>query len=68
MGVAPSRVARAFAVLETFTPERPSLALSEVARRAGLPLTTTHLLLGEWDAVFERMAKELSRSGAGAGS
>jgi DNA-binding IclR family transcriptional regulator len=42
-----NRVARAFAVLEAFTPERPSLALSEVARRAGLPLTTTHRLLGE---------------------
>jgi DNA-binding IclR family transcriptional regulator len=40
-------VARAFAVLETFTPGRPSLALSEVARLAGLPLTTTHRLLGE---------------------
>ncbi len=34
-------------MLEAFTPARPNLALSEVARRAGLPLTTTHRLLGE---------------------
>ena len=40
-------MARAFAVLEAFTPERPSLPLSEVSRRARLPLTTTHRLLGE---------------------
>src|SRR5437588_487826 len=42
-----SASARAFAVLEAFTPERPSLALSEIARRAALPLTTTHRLLAE---------------------
>jgi DNA-binding IclR family transcriptional regulator len=42
-----SRVARAFAVLEAFTPARPSLALSEIARRAALPLTTTHRLVSE---------------------
>jgi len=34
-------------VLEAFTSERPRLALSEIARRAGLPLTTTHRLLAE---------------------
>jgi DNA-binding IclR family transcriptional regulator len=38
---------RAFAVLETFTPEYPALTLSEIARRAGLPLTTSHRLVGE---------------------
>ena len=38
---------RAFAVLETFTPESPALTLSEIARRAALPLTTTHRLVGE---------------------
>jgi DNA-binding IclR family transcriptional regulator len=43
----PSRVARAFAVLETFTPASPALTLSEIARGASLPLTTTHRLLGE---------------------
>src|SRR5947209_10408626 len=42
-----NRVGRAFAVLEAFTPERPTLPLSEIARRAGLPLTSTHRLLGE---------------------
>ncbi|MBV9363468.1 MAG: IclR family transcriptional regulator [Solirubrobacterales bacterium] len=47
MGAARSRVERAFAVLDAFTPERPSLRLSEIARRAGLPLTTTHRLLAE---------------------
>ena len=38
---------RAFAVLETFTPECPALTLSEISRRAALPLTTTHRLVGE---------------------
>ncbi len=47
MPAARSRVARAFAVLEAFTPERPSLALSDIARLARLPLTTTHRLLAE---------------------
>jgi DNA-binding IclR family transcriptional regulator len=41
---------RAFAVLETFTPESPALTLSEIARCAGLPLTTTHRLVGELSA------------------
>jgi DNA-binding IclR family transcriptional regulator len=41
---------RAFAVLETFTPESPALTLSEIARRARLPLTTTHRLVGELSA------------------
>ena len=47
MSGAPNRVARAFAVFEAFTPARPRLSLSEIARRAGLPLTTTHRLLAE---------------------
>jgi DNA-binding IclR family transcriptional regulator len=34
-------------VLEAFTPESPALTLSEIARRAGLPLTTAHRLLAE---------------------
>ena len=60
MGLTRNRVARAFAVLEAFTPERPSLALSEVARRAALPLTTTHRLLAELCA-----AGALERDGDG---
>jgi DNA-binding IclR family transcriptional regulator len=40
-------VARAFAVLGSFSPDAPTVTLSEIARRAGLPLTTTHRLLGE---------------------
>jgi DNA-binding IclR family transcriptional regulator len=42
-----NRVARAFAVLEAFRPASPALTLSEIARRTGLPLTTTHRLLAE---------------------
>jgi DNA-binding IclR family transcriptional regulator len=38
---------RAFGVLEAFTPASPTLSLSEIARRAGLPLTTAHRLVGE---------------------
>ena len=34
-------------ILETFAGHRDSLSLSEVARRTGLPLTTTHRLVGE---------------------
>jgi DNA-binding IclR family transcriptional regulator len=47
MGLAHTRVARAFAVLEAFSPTAPALRLSEIARRADLPLTTTHRLVGE---------------------
>ena len=43
----PSVTARAFAVLHAFSPAAPKLALSEIARRAGLPLTTAHRLIGE---------------------
>src|SRR5581483_8148858 len=42
-----SVTARAFGVLEAFTPAAPTLTLSEIARRAGLPLTTTHRLVAE---------------------
>jgi DNA-binding IclR family transcriptional regulator len=34
-------------ILETFSGQRDSLSLSEVARRSGLPLTTTHRLVRE---------------------
>lgn len=43
----PSVTARAFAVLRAFSPAAPALTLSEIARRAGLPLTTAHRLIGE---------------------
>jgi len=34
-------------VLEAFTPVYPTLTLSDIARRAALPLTTAHRLVGE---------------------
>ncbi len=34
-------------MLEAFTPDSPALTLSEIARRAALPLTTTHRLVAE---------------------
>jgi DNA-binding IclR family transcriptional regulator len=42
-----SVTARGFAVLSAFTPGLPTLTLSDIARRAALPLTTTHRLVGE---------------------
>jgi DNA-binding IclR family transcriptional regulator len=56
---------RAFAVLEAFTPDRPALPLSEIARRAGLPLTTTHRLVAELcaSAALERGADGAYRIG-----
>ncbi len=42
-----SVTARAFGVLEAFTSAAPTLTLSEIARRAGLPLTTSHRLVAE---------------------
>lgn len=42
-----SGTARGFAVLEAFTPASPALTLSEIGRRAALPLTTTHRLVAE---------------------
>ncbi|WP_084264617.1 IclR family transcriptional regulator [Actinomadura macra] len=38
-------VGKALAVLGAFTPERPSLGVSEVARRAHMPKSTVHRLL-----------------------
>jgi DNA-binding IclR family transcriptional regulator len=46
--------ARVLAVLAAFTAERPALALTDIARRAGLPLSTAHRLVGElagWGAL-----------------
>jgi DNA-binding IclR family transcriptional regulator len=45
-----SVAARALAVLEAFTPERPALTLSEISARAALPLATTHRLISELSA------------------
>ena len=55
-----SVTSRAFGVLEAFTPASPTLTLSEIARRAGLPLTTAHRLVGEL-----RAAGALERDGDG---
>lgn len=46
--------ARVLAVLGAFTPDRPELGLTALARRAGLPLSTAHRLVGElaaWGAL-----------------
>lgn len=51
---------RAFSVLDAFTPASPALTLSEIARRAGLPLTTAHRLVAEL-----RAAGALERDGDG---
>jgi DNA-binding IclR family transcriptional regulator len=45
---------RVLRVLAAFSAERPDLGLTELSRRAGLPLTTTHRLVGElaeWGAL-----------------
>ncbi len=55
-----SVTARAFGVLEAFTPDAPALTLSALARRAGLPLTTAHRLVAEL-----RAAGALERDGDG---
>lgn len=41
-----SGAARALAVLGCFTPAAPALTLSQISRRSGLPLTTTHRHVG----------------------
>lgn len=49
-----SVTARALQLLEAFSAERPALSLSELARRAGLPLSTAHRLvhdLATWGAL-----------------
>jgi DNA-binding IclR family transcriptional regulator len=45
---------RALAVLTAFSAQHPQLRLSQISRRAALPLTTTHRLVGEltrWGAL-----------------
>jgi DNA-binding IclR family transcriptional regulator len=41
-----SVTSRVLAVLEAFTERRPTLTLSEIARRSGLPTPTAHRLVG----------------------
>jgi DNA-binding IclR family transcriptional regulator len=55
--MAASVTARALAVLGAFGPDHRSLRLSDLARRSGLPLATTHRLVGEltaWGALERR--------------
>src|SRR5947208_958286 len=52
-----SVTSRPLAVLDAFSASSPRLSLSEIAGRAGLPLTTAHRLLGEltaWGALSRR--------------
>ena len=49
-----SVTARVLAVLAVFSAERPELNLTEISRRARLPLTTTHRIVAElaaWGAL-----------------
>ncbi|MGY1642753.1 IclR family transcriptional regulator [Geodermatophilus sp. SYSU D00703] len=46
-GGAATAAGRVLAVLSAFGPTHPSLTLSEISRRSGLTLTTTHRLVGE---------------------
>lgn len=51
---APSVTARVLSILDVFRPERPELALSEIAHRSGLALSTAHRLIAElrsWGAL-----------------
>lgn len=59
--VAPTVVGRVLDVLGAFTAEHPALTLSELSRRAGLPLSTAHRLTRE---LVERGALERDSSGA----
>ncbi|MFN3006260.1 IclR family transcriptional regulator [Mycolicibacterium wolinskyi] len=50
-------VAKALALLSCFTPNRPAMGVSEIARRAHLPKSTAHRLLAvlvDWDMVTKR--------------
>jgi DNA-binding IclR family transcriptional regulator len=56
--VGESVTGRVLGVLAAFCAERPELTLTEISRRAGLPLTTAHRIVGEltaWGAL-ERVA------------
>ena len=54
MGATGPVIGRALQLLDAFSADRPELTLSDIARRAGMPLSTTHRLLHElcaWGAV-----------------
>ncbi|MFD0903902.1 IclR family transcriptional regulator [Actinomadura sediminis] len=56
---------RVLDILGAFSAERPALSITQIARRAGLPLSTAHRLVGEltcWGAL-ERDADGLYRIG-----
>ncbi|TKG69946.1 IclR family transcriptional regulator [Prauserella endophytica] len=59
-GVSPTVVGRVLGVLDAFSAEHPVLTLSELSRRAGLPLSTTHRLVRE---LTERGALERDADG-----
>lgn len=42
-----SVTSRVLAILDSFDLAHPRLSLSEISRRSGLPLATTHRLVGE---------------------
>ncbi|MBK1785015.1 IclR family transcriptional regulator [Prauserella cavernicola] len=58
--VSPTVVGRVLDVLDAFSAEHPVLTLSDLSRRAGLPLSTTHRLVGE---LAERGALERDSDG-----
>jgi DNA-binding IclR family transcriptional regulator len=60
-----SLAARILSVLDAFTLDRPELTLTQVSRRAVLPLTTTHRLVGELEqaGLLERDARGRYRIG-----
>jgi DNA-binding IclR family transcriptional regulator len=62
---AESVTARALRVLGAFSADRPDLSLSEISRRAAMPLTTVHRLVGELTAggALERDARGHYRIG-----
>jgi len=44
-------IVRVFGILEAFSPDHPSLTLSDIRRRTGLPVPTAHRLLTQLTAV-----------------
>ncbi|GAA2143310.1 IclR family transcriptional regulator [Actinomadura napierensis] len=61
----PTVTSRVLDIIGAFTPDRPALTITQIARRAGLPLSTAHRLVGEltcWGAL-ERDGTGLYRIG-----